>query len=47
MKFVGNSEFGFYVRVVRNIERFSLEECWKLGVWGVNEFFVNDDFGEL
>ncbi|MGS0689044.1 hypothetical protein [Shewanella sp. 30m-9] len=46
LKSVGDSEFGSYVRAVRNIERLSLEESQKSGTRCVNELFVTDDSGE-
>jgi len=47
LKSVGDSDFGSYVRAVKNIERLSFQECKKSGFRGVNELFVNDDSGEL
>jgi hypothetical protein len=47
LKSVGNSEFGSYIRAIRNIETFNLAECGNTNVRGVNELIVTDDSGEM
>ncbi|WP_407274455.1 hypothetical protein V6C39_21280 [Dickeya ananatis] len=47
LKSVGNSQFGSYIRAIRNIERLSLQECHESKFRAVNELVVSDDSGQI